>query len=105
MALYMYLKAVQARMAKIFNDFHFQIFVQMFGFNSWPKKQHSLYEKFAGNFLVQKKCWGWVLFHLTRPLIAAIGLSQNMAVTHNYTPSITKFPVIFFVWLPNRIHF
>jgi hypothetical protein len=50
-----YLKAVLARMAKIFNDFHFQIFVQIFVFNSWPKKQHSLYEKLAGNFLVQKK--------------------------------------------------
>jgi hypothetical protein len=31
-----YLKAVQARMAKIFNDFHFQIFVQIFVFNSDP---------------------------------------------------------------------
>jgi hypothetical protein len=59
-----YLKAVQARMAKIFNDFHFQIFVQMFVFNSWPKKQHSLYKKSAG------KLFGivWDLFHLTRPL-------------------------------------
>jgi hypothetical protein len=63
-----YLKAVQARMAKIFNDFHFQIFV----FNSWPKKQHSLYKKSAGNFLVQKKCWGWGLFHLTRPLATTL---------------------------------
>jgi hypothetical protein len=56
-------------MAKIFNDFHFQIFVQMLVFNSWPKKQHSLNEKSAGNFLVQKKCWGWGLFYLTRPLV------------------------------------
>jgi hypothetical protein len=32
----MYSKAVQARMAKIFNNFHFQIFVQMFVFNSDP---------------------------------------------------------------------
>jgi hypothetical protein len=45
-------------MAKIFNDFHSQIFVQMFVFNSWPKKQHSLYEKSAGNFLMQKKMLG-----------------------------------------------
>jgi hypothetical protein len=26
-------------MAKIFHDFHFQIFVQMFVFNSWPKNR------------------------------------------------------------------
>jgi hypothetical protein len=30
-------------------------------------------------------------------LVAAIVLSQNMAATHNCTPSITKFSVIFFV--------
>jgi hypothetical protein len=49
-------------MAKIFNDFHFQIFVQMFVFYSWPKKQHSLYEKLAGNFLVQKNAGVWGYF-------------------------------------------
>jgi hypothetical protein len=63
-----YLKAVQARMAKIFNDFHFQIFVQIFVFNSWPKKQHSLYKKSAGKLSRCQKKWGWDLFHLTRPL-------------------------------------
>jgi hypothetical protein len=58
-------------MAKIFNDFHFQIFVQMFVFNSWPKKQHSLYKKNRReNCHDAKKCWGWDLFHLTRPLVA-----------------------------------
>jgi hypothetical protein len=45
-------------MAKIFNDFHFQIFVQMFVFNSWPKKQHSLYEKSAGKLSRCKKMLG-----------------------------------------------
>jgi hypothetical protein len=49
-----YLKAVQARMAKIFNDFHFQIFV----FNSWPKKQHSLYKKSARKLSRCKKMMG-----------------------------------------------
>jgi hypothetical protein len=53
-----YLKAVQARMAKIFNDFHFQIFVQIFVFNSWPKKQHSLYNKSAGKLSRCKKMMG-----------------------------------------------
>jgi hypothetical protein len=53
-----YLKAVQARMAKIFNDFHFQIFVQIFFFNSWPKKQHSLYKKSAGKLSQCKKMMG-----------------------------------------------
>jgi hypothetical protein len=53
-----YLKAVQARMAKIFNDFHFQIFVQIFVFNSWPKKQHSLYKKSAGKLSRCKKMLG-----------------------------------------------
>jgi hypothetical protein len=53
-----YLKAVQARMAKIFNDFHFQIFVQIFVFNSWPKKQHSLYKKSAGKLSRCKKMMG-----------------------------------------------
>jgi hypothetical protein len=42
-------------MAKIFNDFHFQIFVQMFVFNSGPKKQHSLYKKSAGKLSRCKK--------------------------------------------------
>jgi hypothetical protein len=45
-------------MAKILNDFHFQIFVQMFVFNSWPKKQHSLYEKIGGKFSRAKKMMG-----------------------------------------------
>jgi hypothetical protein len=51
-------------MAKIFNDFHFQIFVQMFVFNSWPKKQHSLYEKSAGTLSQCKKMLGlgFILF-------------------------------------------
>jgi hypothetical protein len=54
-----YLIAVQARMAKIFNDFHFQIFVQIFVFNwSWPKKQHSLYKKSAGKLSRCKKMMG-----------------------------------------------
>jgi hypothetical protein len=53
-----YLKAVQARMAKIFNDFHFQIFLQMFVFISWPKKQHSLYKKSAGKLSRCKKMLG-----------------------------------------------
>jgi hypothetical protein len=61
-------------MAKIFHDFHFQIFVQMFVFNSWSKKQHSLYEKKnrRENCHDAKKCWGWDLFHLTRPLLISI---------------------------------
>jgi hypothetical protein len=41
-------------MAQIFNDFHFQIFVEMFVFNSWPKKQHSLYKKSAGK--LSRRC-------------------------------------------------
>jgi hypothetical protein len=53
-----YLKAVQARMAKIFNDFHFHIFVQMFVFNFWPKEQHSLYKKSAGKLSRCKKMMG-----------------------------------------------
>jgi hypothetical protein len=45
-------------MAKIFSDFHCQIFVQMFVINSWPKKPHSLYEKSAGNCHNAKKMLG-----------------------------------------------
>jgi hypothetical protein len=56
-------------MAKIFNDFHCQIFVQMFVFNSCPKKQHSLYKKSAGNCHDSKKMIDWDLFHLKRPLV------------------------------------
>jgi hypothetical protein len=58
-------------MAKIFNNFHFQIFLQMFVFNSWPKKQHSLYKKSAGKLSQCKKMLGLGFISFERPLEGA----------------------------------
>jgi hypothetical protein len=64
-------------MAKIFNDFHFQIFVQMFVFNSWPKKQHSLYEKSAEKLSRCKKMLGLGFISFDKAF-SNLGLYNNL---------------------------
>jgi hypothetical protein len=76
----------------------------MFDFNSWPKKQHSLYEKSAGNFLVQKKCWGWGLFHLTRPLVGSV-LKLRAKSGHVYEDTLSIELKAIEVFKTRRMHY